>query len=257
MTVNTTSDDPSALIPGKTTLRDAINQADTDTSNSYVIKFSVSLPAMINLTSALPDLSNNIAINGPGASKLTVQRDSSAAPFSIFTVDSGVAVSSSGVTISGGAFEPFISGVGPLGGIYNAGTLKVSNSTVTDNYAYYGGCIENVGTATVIGSTFTGNYAAYGGGLYNNDGTVMVSNSTFASNVVIDNAGGGLYNNGGTVTVRNSTFASNRIVNLPGSGGGICNDNGGTLMVSSSTFTNNSATFGSGLRFQLALSYMR
>ena len=62
---------------GVGTLRDAITKADADTANQYVIKFSVSLPGTIDLKSALPDLNNDIDIEGLGASDLTVQRDSS------------------------------------------------------------------------------------------------------------------------------------------------------------------------------------
>ncbi len=121
LTVNTLADDPIAPIPGQTTLRDAITTADAGTGNQYVIKFTVTLPATIDLLSALPDLSNNITIKGPGASNLTVQRDPSAPDFSVFTVDSGKTVSLSSITISGG-------NAGNGGGIDNSGTLTVSNS---------------------------------------------------------------------------------------------------------------------------------
>src|SRR5208337_2619199 len=76
LVVNTLADDPSGPTPGYTTLRDAITQADFDTANAYVITFSVT--GTIDLTSPLPDLDNNIDLDGPGASDLTVQRLSSA-----------------------------------------------------------------------------------------------------------------------------------------------------------------------------------
>ena len=48
---------------------------------------------------------------------------------------------------------------------------------------------------------------ADGGGIYN-DGTLTVSNSTFAGNSASSGSGGGIYNHG-TVTVSNSTFSGN------------------------------------------------
>ena len=142
LTVTTLLDDPITLIPGQTTLRDAINTADGGaTTNQYVITFSVSLPGTIDLKSALPDLNNNIVIKGPGALSLTVQRDPSAVPFSVFTVDSGVTDAISGMTITGGNGSWG-------GGIQNLGKLTVTNSTLIGNYAVYGGGIYSNGTLT-------------------------------------------------------------------------------------------------------------
>ena len=58
---------------GTGTLRDSITTANHDTADEYVINFGVT--GTINLATALPDLDNNITIQGPGASSLTVQRD--------------------------------------------------------------------------------------------------------------------------------------------------------------------------------------
>ena len=222
---------------GVGTLRDAITQADANTGNSYAINFSVT--GTIQLTSPLPDLSNNIALNGPGASDLTVQRDSSPSTplFSVFMVDSGVIEIISGITISGGNS---ING----GGINNNGTLTVDNSAFTGNSAGYGGGIfnDNTGTATVKNSTFTGNSAGYGGGIFNDQlGTLTVTNSTFTSSYV-NGVGGGLCNFG-ILTVTDSTFTNNTAAG--DGGGGIWND--GQLTVKNSTFINNSATDGGGI----------
>ena len=222
---------------GVGTLRDAITQADANTGNSYAINFSVT--GTIQLTSPLPDLSNNIALNGPGASDLTVQRDSSPSTplFSVFMVDSGVIEIISGITISGGNS---ING----GGFNNNGTLTVDNSAFTGNSAGYGGGIfnDNTGTATVKNSTFTGNSAGYGGGIFNDQlGTLTVTNSTFTSSYV-NGVGGGLCNFG-ILTVTDSTFTNNTAAG--DGGGGIWND--GQLTVKNSTFINNSATDGGGI----------
>src|SRR5689334_12409657 len=74
---------------GSGTLRAAITSADGGSStNSYVIDFASGLTGTITLGSALPAFSNNISLNGPGASSLTVRRDPNAASsFGIFAVN--------------------------------------------------------------------------------------------------------------------------------------------------------------------------
>ena len=54
LTVNTLPDDLSGATTGQTTLRDAINQADFDTTNSYVIKFAVKGTIDLTRLSAVP-----------------------------------------------------------------------------------------------------------------------------------------------------------------------------------------------------------
>ncbi|MEI7556785.1 choice-of-anchor Q domain-containing protein [Candidatus Chlorohelix sp.] len=91
--------------------------------------------------------------------------------------------------------------------------------------------------------TFVEGAASKGGVIYNNNGTVAITNSTFSNNsATID--GGAIYNNSGTVTVNNSTFSGNSATN--GKGGAIYNNNG-TLAVSNSTFSGNSATTGGAI----------
>ena len=237
--VNTLADDPIHSIPGYTTLRDAINQANSHPANNYVI--SLAVKGTIDLTSPLPDLENNIVLNGLGASNSTVQRVLTASPFRIFTIDTDKTVKISGLTIAQG--DVFGNG----GGILNSGTLTVRDSTFTGNTVDgNGGGIDNAGTLTVRDSTFTSNFAARpggnGGGIYNESGgTTTVNDSTFTDNGARFN-GGGIFNaTGGTLTVRDSTFTSSYAT----FGGGLFN--GGTATVSGSTFTGNSADVGGGI----------
>ncbi len=131
------------------------------------------------------------------------------------------------------------------GGIYSAGTLTVSNSTLLGNSAGWagGGIFNDYGTATVSNSTLLGNSAAtaYGGGIMSNGGTLTVSNSTLSGNSAAYD-GGGIFNNYGTATVSNSTLSGNSAAMC---GGGIYNCSG-TLTVSNSTLSGNSATHGGG-----------
>ncbi len=253
----TTLSDPSGLA-GTVSLRQAITTANADTIDSQeIISFASGLSGTINLTEALPSLSNNISITGPGASSLTVNRLSTDANFSIFTVNSGETVNISGITIeggnatNGGGINDNSNGAPDTGG-----TLTVNSTTFTGNNASEsGGGISNNGMLTVTNSTFTGNNASEGGGGIYNGGytTVTVTNSTFANNNGGDGGGdegGGIFNNMyGYLTVTNSTFTNNF---AGGIGGGIfCNTgNGsgfGTLTIVNSTFTDNTASEGGGI----------
>ena len=70
-------------------------------------------------------------------------------------------------------------------GIYNSGTLEVYDSYIDDNY-------DDV-------ERFGGSNYAYGGGIYNDGGTVLVSDSSISRNYVGD--GAAIYNNNGEVTL--------------------------------------------------------
>jgi len=130
------------------------------------------------------------------------------------------------------------------GGIYNNGTLTVTNSTFSGNFAiYFGGAISSDGTLTVTNSTFSGNSAIYfGGAIFG--GTLTVTSSTFSGNSAT--YGGGAISSG-MLTVTNSTFSGNSATY---DGGAI--SSGGMLTVTNSTFSGNSATYdggGGGIRF--------
>lgn len=155
----------------------------------------------------------------------------------LFYVDSGVTLSLNNLTIANG----YAAGDG--GGVYNEGTVTVSNSTFSGNSANgdnsAGGGIFNAKTLIVSNSIFFENSAngisstGGGGAIHNGDGTLIVSDSTFSGNYS-GNYGGGI-NSSGTVTVSNSTFFSN---NANSAGGGIYNY-GGTLTLSNSSVVNN------------------
>jgi len=197
-------------------LNGSLRYAITNAVDNDTIMFGVT--GTINLTGALPGLAHSISIEGPGADQLTVRRDIGGY-YRIFTVGFGSMVSIDGLTISNGEVYGDYGG-----GIYNGGTLTVSNSTLSGNTSDYGGGIFNHGTLTVTGSTLSGNFASGydfdngGGGIYNYEGMLTVSNSTLSGNSATD-GGGGIYNSYGTLTVSNSTLSGNNyaaIANLHG-----------------------------------------
>lgn len=136
------------------------------------------------------------------------------------------------------------------GGIYNIGTLAISNSAISANRAGRsgGGGICNRGTLTIYNSIISGNQAngsveifTHGGGIYN-DGTLTIDKSTVSGNSLHFGEGGGLFNGGGTATINNSTISGN---NGFLRGGGI--DIGfGTVTINNSTISGNSAPSGHG-----------
>jgi hypothetical protein len=235
-------------------LRYCINQA----ADGDAITFGVT--GTINLTGALPDLTHSISIDGPGASLMTVRRDTGG-NYRIFTVDGGPTVSICGLTITNGYVTGQFDVYG--GGIENAGTLTVSNCTISGNqvssdpsyYSYvYGGGIANFGTLTLSNSTVAGNRAVGlsgfddGGGIAN-FGTLALCNSTVAGNGVgginmfdFDAGYGGGIANFGILTLSNSTVAGNGAYGYGvAAGGGIYNQN--DLTVRSSTIAGNRALF--------------
>ena len=149
------------------------------------------------------------------------------------------------------------------GGVYNDGsggaaTLAVLNSTISGNYASFGGGgifndASNAGSAilTIMNSTIDSNSAAYngflfgggeGGGIYNDFGTMTITNSVVSNNhagVSVEfpvGTGGGI-SNYGMLTITNSTIRSNQVQVV---GGGIAN--AGTLTIANSTISGNAAS---------------
>jgi hypothetical protein len=215
---------------GNCTLRAAI-----EASNSHVgtdgIEFNIptSDPGYngtfwtINLTRALPDVSDGVTITGSGADKLTVRRNTGG-DYRIFNVTTTGVVTFSGMTISDGSL---VGGLG--GGISNqsSGTVNVINSVLRNNHVFGagpsqifgdGGAIFNFadGTVSVISSTISGSIALQGTAIDNNGqaGTVNITNSTISNNF-----GAQAIANYGTVNVTNSTISSNFAPFTAGSSG--------------------------------------
>ncbi len=184
----------------------------------------------------------DLTIQGQGATNTAV--DGTGISGSVFTISAGVTATIQDVTIRNGS--AFLGG-----GIYNNGTVTISNGTLSGNSAGYGGGgILNGGgaTATISNSTLSSNSAAVVAGGILNEGTLTISNSTLSSNSAAAGAGGIL--NGGTLTISNSTLSSNSAPGSsnsgPGGAGGILN--GGTLTISNSTLSSNSAgVYGGGI----------
>jgi hypothetical protein len=209
----------------------------TQAGDGAIIRIGVQ--GVINLTSALPDLTHDIRIEGPGQNVLTLDGGRG---YRLFTVDKGATVEISGLSLANGNNNnPVADDDG--GAIRNDGTLTIDSCTLSGNDAgESGGAIFNAGTLSVSNSMFLNDLAANGdGGALANAGTMTVSNCTFSGNATEDAGGGAIYNSG-TLTISGSTLSGNAGAFF---GGAI--DNTGSMTVSNSTLTGNSATLdGSG-----------
>jgi hypothetical protein len=195
---------------------------------SNTIGFS-GVTGTITLGSALPTITRNVSIMGPGASQLTV---SGAKSYQVFSTGSNATVTISGLTIANGSGNYG-------GGIYAAnGTLRVTDSTFDGNSAQFGGGIFDANGALIVtNSTFSGNSAGNGAGIYS-DGTLSVTNGTFTGNSSTY-FGAGISSNGLTLKVDSSTFSGN---SAGEEGGAIVCSN--ALTVTNSIFSGNSSHHG-------------
>ncbi len=252
-------------------LRDAIVTANADAlaGTSDTITFDSSLNGQtITLTQRQLELSGagSGLITIDGANQITVSGNGASR---VFDVDSGVHAMINGLTITDGVDQSSDGG----GGIYNAGTLKVTNSTFSSdtakdaggggiqsfsgsltvststftgdstNGANGGGINVFFGTATVTGCNFFSNSAEYGGAIGATYDTLSVSNCVIGGNTA--GYGGAIYTGGSgeMATITNCQFLNNT---AGADGGGIDNDTSSTVTVSVSTFDNNSAGAESG-----------
>lgn len=209
LTVTKTADTNDGTCNADCSLREAIAAAGpTDT-----ITFDSSLSgATIYLGSTLT-LSQNANIDGSSlASKITISGDSDMdldGDVRVFDVDPGVTATLNSLIITKG----MVTGGSPAGdggGLYNEGTLTITNSVFTNNTATTGGAINSTSTITITNSTFSNNSATDAGALMSAAMTLTISGSTFSGNTANASSGsGGAIYNFATATISNSTFSGN------------------------------------------------
>jgi hypothetical protein len=104
-----------------------------------------------------------------------------------------------------------------------------------------GAVFNNGGTVMITNSTLISNQAFEGGAIFHSGGSVTVENSAVRSNIATDE-GGGIHIDVGTVTVVNSTFYDNRAA-----GGGGIYMRGDSLTITNATFNRNRSDIGGAL----------
>ena len=225
------------------TLREAIT-ASNDTTGGNIINFAPSLMGTITLQSALPDITADVSIQGPGATEVTVTRDADADDFAIFVTDN-VTASIDGLAIVGGAYDTTNNNRIAGGVEGNASDLTVSNCVLSNNAGYAGGGIAVQGDGTTGSTltddhcTFTGNTAEFAGGGILVLGSATISNSTISGNSTDGDTGGGIINYAGEVTINACTITGNTATSA---GGGVFNNSAdGTVDINDSFLAGNTA----------------
>lgn len=170
-TVTTTADS------GAGSLRDAIAQANAAAGGT--IEFNLSLPAVINLQSALPTVTSDVSIVGPGANRLTVSGNGTFRILDAF--GAGVDLSLSGLTFTNGFAT---SGV-------NAAAIEFNDA----------------GTLTAVECQFSGNGGSnsFQGVFYSNAATEL----RFYACAIVGNSLSGLVAESTPVNLVNTTVGNN------------------------------------------------
>jgi hypothetical protein len=209
------------------TLRENVNLAGISTG-AYTVNFDPNVFATartIVLTQGQIDLTKaagatgSLTVNGTGANLLSVSGNNASR---VFYLGTGGTAALQNLTVTGGkATGAGTAGYG--GGVYNKGTLTLTNCTVSGNSAVDGGGALNRGTLNLTDCTLSGNSATgNGGGAFSGaGGALSLTNCTLSGNSA--NSGGGVYVNGaGSVSLTNCTVSGN---SATGNGGGVHNAN--------------------------------
>jgi hypothetical protein len=216
LVVTSAADPPGPLVPG--TLRYEVNQANQDarSGHSDTILFDRAQMGSSTVTlrqgalvldgTGLGVLGGMEAIDGGGGVTISGNHHDR-----VFLVDFDVRAALTGLTIRDGASDDH------GGGIFNQGTLTVSNATLSGNSAFTGGGgIFNQGTLTVSNTIISGNDTyEHGAGGIENLGSLTLTNCTVAGNTCIlsgvtsSECSVGAIRNSGTLTVTNCTISGN------------------------------------------------
>lgn len=232
---------------GPGSLREAIEEAN---SNAGLDTIEIGLSGAIELEAALPAISDDVKIRGPGADQLTVRRKAGSGEFRIIKIVCCPEVTISGLTIA--------NGLAPRGaGVESTAVLTLERVVVTENEATAsggstaateGGGILSEGSLVLRESTVSGNRAVASNGVAqtvaSDAGMVSqqpttVDRSTIAGNVAeASSATGEVKAQGGGIglsfkpTIEGSTIAGNGTIAV----GGTTNvAQGANLMSPSST----------------------
>ncbi len=271
-----------------TALKSAITTGNTDSHTDFINLASngtYTLSTVDNATdggNGLPvikaEANRSVIINGNGA---TIQRSTAGGTpnFRILEITSGAVVSINNLTISEGYVVMPAGLAGGGGGIFNSsGSLTLSACTFTVN-----GAVGGVGAdAQFINEDGEPGGNGYGGAVYSSGGSVSATGCIFDANLAIGGNGGAGYpefndyggeggegdgggiGGFGSLMLTNCIFTNNYGIGgaagagagemtggpADGDGGGVYN--GGNMTVTGCTFAVNSASYGGGLKNEVA-----
>ncbi len=245
--VVTTASDVVDNTDGLTSLREAINYANTFTTPATITFDPTVFPAntltAITLGGTelpLTDTKAKVTISGLGAGRIAVTGNNASR---VFNVSAQVAAEIDGLTITGGNGLSGSFG----GGVSSNGDLTLQNDVITGNTGGTGGGIGVAfGALTVVNSTVSGNSAGEAAGIYSLGGTVRISNSTVSGNAATNTSGIRLdagYSNA-SLTLINSTVSGNTASGSTDSAirVGAYNGNAASATFTDDTISNNTMT---------------
>jgi hypothetical protein len=172
-----------------------LRQALIDAQDGDMITFAsppFDRPRTISLETALPLITEtDLAIQGPGADRLTIRRTEGAPEFSVLSSDNGTRMSISGVRLTNGNSETF------GGGISSTGSLTLSDVRISGNRATFsGGGLYTEASGTLINVTIDHNIAGTGGGgllaFGRSEDRLRLFNTTVSSNRATGSGSGGI-----------------------------------------------------------------
>lgn len=192
---------------------------------------------------------------------------------SITNGDGGAIYNGGDLTLSGGSFSGNTTASSSLeargGAIFNytgktitinGGTTFTNNSASSPSNMALGGAIANFGTANITGATFTGNsvtsssYYSGGGAIYNQTGTMTITNDSFSNNSAAT-TGGAIFN-AGTLNIIDSNFTNNTAGTL----GGAIYHYGGIITITANasdvTFSGNTQSGGAANDIYVDANYL-
>jgi parallel beta-helix repeat protein len=232
---------------GPGSLRQAIEDAN-GAAGADTVTFQAGLTGTITLTTGQLAITDSVDIQGPGAAAISVSGDNASRVFYLYNGSAEIAVTISGLTVTGGRAN-----IG--GGIVNFdedlvldGLVITGNTASADGGGLWADGIFDM-SLTIRNSTISGNTAGSdGGGIYIEDAAepVLIQNTVITGNDAADDGGGiYFYDPDNSTTIEGSTISGNTAGDL---GGGIYmyDTDGGTHLITGTTISGNTANNGGG-----------
>ena len=209
--------------PGKTTLRQAVFEANGSANN--IVQFDASLNgSTITLSQGEIAITQPMYLIGPGAGKLTISGNDATRLFNISApTNTPIVVKLSGMTLTHGK----CSGICKAGAVYAKNvSLTVQDAVLDYNASAYGGAIYSYDGANVyavselIGTTIAKNSASgsSAGFSFTGGSALHVADSIIDANTAAKGAGGGYVHDIPYVTIARSRITGNKAQLISGGG---------------------------------------
>ena len=204
---------------GAGSLREAVTSANTTPG---VDKITFAVTGTITLTTGQLAVTENLTVDGPGSSSLTISGNDNSRIFEINDGNDNVpqSVSIDGITFTQGA-APAMEG----GAILSRENLTLTDVVLTDNAAGAGGALNQ------------------------HVGSISISNSSVSLNSTTTHGAGVVIQDVPFATLANVPFTNNT---ASGEVGGVELRRVGTVLIEDCVFSNNDSEYGSGLFLQRA-----